>query len=249
MELKYSEIYTTYVPSGVWVWCLLEMVGLLDSSIHVYLGRVLVVCFPLYLSTRGNSREVSPVKRQMFNQMLSVMSDEIKKLGVEHDDEIHEKDAYIHDRISMLQTEISENINTLRKTTPSPPPPEHPKCERCVAMCILCSAGGDTILECMDGFNHWWQCDVCNRDVEDPPIMHVHTNGHTGPKLRHRGRSRTKRPVRIDRSRSRDREDEYEDHRLIQTEEQRNCEHVLYTHVFGMYDKCKKCNKCGLEVF
>ena len=248
MELKYSEIYTTYVPYGVWAWCLLEMVGLLDSSIHIYLGRVLVVCSPLYLKTRGNSREVSPVKRQMFNQMLSVMSDEIKKLGVEHDDEIHETNAYIHDRINVLQAEIDENISVLKNPNPEP---EHPKCERCVDVtCILCSADGDTILECVDGFNHWWQCDVCKRDVENPPIMYVQTStyesGHNGPNIRQRGRSRTKRPVRTDRSRSRDQD---EDYRVGQTVKQRNCEHVFYTHVFGMYDKCRKCDRCDLEVF
>ena len=239
---------------GVWGWCVFEMVGLLDTGIHDYLGRAMILCTPIYLKF-FRTKQGSDVKKQMFDKMLSVMSDEIRKLGSDEDKKIIETDFYIHDQISKLQEEISENIDRLQKRQ---------ECSECYpGNCMLCGGDFETILDCVDGMCHWWQCNVCGKDVhrsskkEDPDPDPLGGLGHAafsrhGQVLRNRGRSRTKRYVRTDRSRSRDREsseEEYESLPLGNNNFQRNCDHTFITHVIGMYDKCKKCTKCDYEMY
>lgn len=139
---------------GTWVWCALEMVGVIGTNVHEYLGRIMILGAPLYMKFFPKDKKT---KQEMFNKMLSVMSDEIRKLG-QVEEAIMDTDAFIHDRIDNLQKEIDSNIKKLQVRT---------ACDKCIpGDCLLCGADRDTILSCVDQMSHWWQCMVCGKDYD-----------------------------------------------------------------------------------
>ena len=295
MNFNTQDITTAVVGVG-WGWCILEICGFVEPRIHTLVGNSLIVTSPFVVKYLvGRAKPITKQKMQLFDQMMGAMATEIKKVALDETernypippppsspidvDDIIASNNYIKQQVELF-TKLHEQTDRikekLQKVNRIATDPTKPRCADCNYCCVLCEADRDTILECVNGFEHWWKCNDCEGEppIPEPPVTMHSLDGtrlfpnrywECGIRKRsrsERGRSREKiKPVRTDRSRSRDREDNDDffgdftqqtgTRDLVYTTSEcgdPNCDHAWQRRVAGYDDRYDVCIKCGMEV-
>jgi hypothetical protein len=237
----------------LWVMSIMEMIGLLDSNINVpmsncmMLGGGLYICYRQYTPTE---KKMLNTKALMLNNLLSAFSNEIKKAVGDVKPEPPEhptislqpfSDDYIKRQVEFL-TRMTKETDAIEKNL-------HSINKQVVCAddghdyeCIKCHADIGTILEC-DEDDHWFVCKTCDEPVTTPDIKPVVDRGRSRTRDTEWVETPRSRSLdvnylcrRTDRSRSRDREGDFD------------CDHKMVIHTVGYDDRYKKCVLCGYEI-